>query len=1077
MFYLSSSVLKYLVDVKGAPRDRNSLIREISFTRGILSTLNENVNNAGVYDKTWSATIRLLEDPDGPLCTLTRTLQQLATTLQASASATGFQKAANSLQWPYKQKEAEKILRIIERQKSMLLSALDNDHIAIRTPQVDQTPETPLWWAARNSNTAMVKLLLEAGANVESKDSNSQTPLWWAARNSNIAIVKLLLEAGANIESKDSNGQTPLWWAARISNTDMVKLLLEAGANFESKDSNSETPLWWAARNSNIAIVKLLLEAGANIESKDSNGQTPLWWAAWISNTDMVKLLLEAGANIESKDSNSETPLLRAARNSNIAIVKLLLEAGANIESKDSNGQPPLWWAARNNNIAMVTLLLEAGANIELKDSNSQTPLLRWTRNVDALRNAVERFDVQAVQNLLTQAFTDVARDNFKWLHELVEIGYKYQDIANLLMDEKKDSPWILIEPPERSQSTIIVDLHQPFCVHQGGNELTFSPKLVAEDESILHTVDCSKSDLPGLDSIKRKVAASCGLAGVIPVSSDRQEWIGSVAFDVDDSAVASVAYELDLSHTPSTIQDCLLRVEAALNRLVHIISLLQQNGLCCNSFTTLKLLAEVERVEVIRVPFSLISHLVEMVSCLQSTERKRETLISALEVAQEILGLVYGVERDEVTPFDLQTLDMESAERSTVHNCALATQSLCLGLLSYSNAHAGPIQPFFLNHALKRVKLLGIAMHLPNKQCLSAELVELTCFGQMIGNAVVAFACTKKPIHSRKYDLLASPEDLIDTWGPGRFVIDRSSTEVKRLRAVEIGGGIIRPTAENANLFHWDRAFLNYENLRTRFDFHTKIIIAATKLNESCPLDQSQIWKGCIALKNLGTCQDYWRLAEIQAGSQAGQYTLVVQIVRYILGILGDTGYNRQNDELVIAFPSPEDPFRCFRIPCKNDQHLWTRALADSEVCATYAYITPNCLETDKQKCQKSSVARWRNRAVSLDTAVCQHKSSKEIQDQAVTWNLKPGILYWIGKPGTNLTAKVLMPTAQLEMLPTAQLEMRLSITRSLIPESFLRRISSLQKIPMQRIREKQQSTDINATQVLILPAQKSDS
>jgi hypothetical protein len=146
---LSSSVLKYLVDVKDAPRDRNSLIREISFTRGILSTLNESVNNAGVSDKTWSATIRSLEDPDGPLRTLTRTLQQLSTTLQASASATGFQKAANSLQWPYKQKEAEKILRIIERQKSMLLLALENDIAlsqeicndteAIRTPQVDQT--------------------------------------------------------------------------------------------------------------------------------------------------------------------------------------------------------------------------------------------------------------------------------------------------------------------------------------------------------------------------------------------------------------------------------------------------------------------------------------------------------------------------------------------------------------------------------------------------------------------------------------------------------------------------------------------------------------------------------------------------------------------------------------------------------------------------------------------------------------------------------------------------------------------------------------------------------------------------
>lgn len=242
------------------------------------------------------------------------------------------------------------------------------------------------------------------------------------------------------------------------------------------------------------------------------------------------------------------------------------------------------------------------------------------------------------------------------------------------------------------------------------------------------------------MDSIKRHVATSCGLAGVVPVLNDRQRSIDAVTFDGGDSAVASVAYGLDLSHTTSFIQDCLLRVEAALERLVDIVSWLQQNGLCCNSFTILKLSAEVGRVELIQVPFSLISLLVDKVSYLRSSVRDRETINSAMKVAQKILDLVYGVERDSTTPFSLETLDLESAERVTVHNCALATQSLCLGLLLYSNAHAGPIWPFFLSRALKRVRLLGIETRVPNKQCLSADLVELTCFGQMIGNAVVAF-------------------------------------------------------------------------------------------------------------------------------------------------------------------------------------------------------------------------------------------------------------------------------------------------------------------------------------------------
>ncbi|MCJ1399545.1 hypothetical protein MMC11_002747 [Xylographa trunciseda] len=974
---LSRTVLRYLVGIQDNSADRKSLIREISYTRGVLSTLNEIVGDAGISDGTTAATIQSLGLLDDALRVLKTTLQQLAATLERSASATRIQS------------EVKKTLKIIEHERSRLSLALEKNYIAIPEKIRNNTRASP---------------------------------------------------------------------ASQV-------------------DQTVERPLLLAAQTSDTASVKLLLDA--------------------------VKLLLEAGASLESKSNSFDTSILR---------------------------------------------------------------------------KAVERMDVQMVQDILTYSFADVARDDYYWLHELVEMGYQYPDIAQLLVLEKRESPWIFIKikPTERLRSTFVVDLHQAFCVHQGGNELTFSPRLIVEDEDIRHITNRPNSDLPGLNSIKREVAAFCGLAGDIPVSSDRQEWIGSVTFDAEDSAVAYVTYEIKISQTTSIIQDYLLRVEAALERLVNIIARLQQNGLCCNSFTTLKLSTEIGRVEAIQIPLSIISLLVDAVSCLRSSERKREILDSALKVAQEILDLVYGVERDRAAPFDLKILDLESAERTTVQNCALATQSLCLGLLSYSNAHAGPIQPFFLSRALERVNLLGIEMHLLSLSPFSAQLVELTCFGQMIGNAVVAFTRTKKLTRNRKYDLLVSPEDLIDTWGPGRFVIDGSSSEVEQLCAIEIGGGIIRPTVDDATLFHWDRHPVDHETLKTRFDSRTKILIAATELNELCPLDQFQSWPVCTnSMKNLGTCQDYWRLAQMQAGSQAGQYimlqfngtwvkqdgitlkdrqlnaapgtiylpfldslwglqvslctgvarrvliremladvmvayvenrlpvpplwkdllndhailrhfrepnlttwfqklppelqTLVVHIVRYILGILGDTGYDRQNDELVIAWPFPEDPFRCFRIPCRNDLHLWTKALADSEDCATFAYITPKCLEdTNGQSCRRVPIVQWQNRAVSLNTAVCQHQSSKETRDQAVPWILEPDIPYWIGKPSLGLKAQVLKPTTRLEM--------RLSITRSLIPESFRRRMLNLQRIPVHRIREKQQSMETNATQVLIITARKSD-
>jgi hypothetical protein len=135
-----------LVDVKGASADRRNLIHEISSTRGILSTLNETVDDArvfdaSVFDESWSATIRSLEDPNGPLNVLKTTLQSLATTLQGSAPATAIKKAVDSLRWPFKQSEVDKILRVIERQKSTLSLALENDHISLSREIRNNTEE------------------------------------------------------------------------------------------------------------------------------------------------------------------------------------------------------------------------------------------------------------------------------------------------------------------------------------------------------------------------------------------------------------------------------------------------------------------------------------------------------------------------------------------------------------------------------------------------------------------------------------------------------------------------------------------------------------------------------------------------------------------------------------------------------------------------------------------------------------------------------------------------------------------------------------------------------------------------
>jgi ankyrin repeat protein len=52
----------------------------------------------------------------------------------------------------------------------------------------------------------------------------------WAAHNGHEAVVKLLLEKGAELESKDNYGQTLLSLAAQVGREALVMLLLEKGA-------------------------------------------------------------------------------------------------------------------------------------------------------------------------------------------------------------------------------------------------------------------------------------------------------------------------------------------------------------------------------------------------------------------------------------------------------------------------------------------------------------------------------------------------------------------------------------------------------------------------------------------------------------------------------------------------------------------------------------------------------------------------------------------------------------------------------------------------------------------------------
>ncbi len=199
-----------------------------------------------------------------------------------------------------------------------------------------------LYEAVRQEKSHMVKMLIQTpGADVNWAHQDETTTLCLASIRNDTQYIKLLLEAGADVNTSDCHCQTPLFKAAE-GHPECVGLLLEAGAYVNQANDGCKTPLFKAAEG-HPECVKLLLGAGADVNHADDDHATPIFRAA-VGHIECVKLLLEAGADVNKADNWCKTPLSEAALGHD-QCVKLLLEAGADVNEANCDWKTPLFIA------------------------------------------------------------------------------------------------------------------------------------------------------------------------------------------------------------------------------------------------------------------------------------------------------------------------------------------------------------------------------------------------------------------------------------------------------------------------------------------------------------------------------------------------------------------------------------------------------------------------------------------------------------------------------------------------------------------------------------------------------------
>lgn len=166
--------------------------------------------------------------------------------------------------------------------------------------------------AATSANPAVAKVLIAAGAKVNSSGAGKETPLHEAASVGRTGVAEVLLAAGADVNVKDDVGRTPLHSAAAWGHVELTGVLLTAGADPNAVDNGRETPLHLVASRRvpplsvYARVAKMLLRAGARPNPRDAEGDTPLK----LARLSASRLSLESNLKATG-DANEVVALLR----------------------------------------------------------------------------------------------------------------------------------------------------------------------------------------------------------------------------------------------------------------------------------------------------------------------------------------------------------------------------------------------------------------------------------------------------------------------------------------------------------------------------------------------------------------------------------------------------------------------------------------------------------------------------------------------------------------------------------------------------------------------------------------------
>lgn len=327
-------------------------------------------------------------------------IQPSASMTSDTATQLSMTHRANHTRTPIARPEGPASFKSVTQNSTLEQAVRAKDHRLIkelleaRTSPSGSPAQDVLHLAVSLCDLSAMRLLLRAGAYVDTQDCDGRTCLYFATECMFLAGAQLLLQHGADpnlrVHTHDSpfaaslvkgkedfalfylnngahvnalleNGNTPLIQALETTcDRDLVESMLKRGADSNHKNEHGETALFKAVSAGRPDHVTTLLEhhANADLPGPKHPGPKHVLWAA-VRNQDILKILLERGASLRLAPGILEL----ATSINNAEAVKLLLKHGADPNGKKDGIYTPLCSAIRDGRETLVDLLLQAGAD------------------------------------------------------------------------------------------------------------------------------------------------------------------------------------------------------------------------------------------------------------------------------------------------------------------------------------------------------------------------------------------------------------------------------------------------------------------------------------------------------------------------------------------------------------------------------------------------------------------------------------------------------------------------------------------------------------------------------------------